>query len=121
MLLSLTPLLHDLALLYLALTLGADGELAHEERAAMRDQLRAWTPGADPALCDHAIREAVLSYGNGVDAERLDALVRGLGSRLDAEGRARVLADLRTLAASDAVVTATEVGFIERIERAWSS
>lgn len=118
---SLTPLLHDLALLYLALTLGADGQLDHEEQAAMRDQLRAWAPGADPALCDHALREASLSYGNGIGTERLDALLKDLQSTLDAQGRARVLADLRALAASDAVVQAPEVAFIDRVERAWAS
>lgn len=106
----LSPLLRDLALLYLALALGTDSELDHEEWATMREQVQAWAPGADPALCDHALREAVLSYGNGLDAERLDA-----------EGRALVLADLRALAASDTVVQDAEVAFIERIERAWAS
>lgn len=116
----LTPLLHDLALLYLALALGTDGELSREELAAIMDQLQSWAPGADPALCEHALREAVLSYGNGVDAERIDALVDGLRSGLGAEGRARVLADLRTLALSDAVVRTQETAFIDRVERAWA-
>ena len=117
----LTPLLHDLALLYLALALGTDGQLTHEEQTAMRDQLRAWAPGTDPALCDHALREAVLSYGDGISVERLDALVEGLRSELDAKGRDRVLADLRAVAASDAVVQTSEVVFIDRVERAWAS
>lgn len=117
----LTTLLHDLALLYLALALGADGHLDSEEQAAMRSQLRAWAPGTDPALCDHALREATLSYGNGMAADRLEALLDRLRSQLDTAGRDRVLADLSKLAAADAKVEATESAFIERVEQAWAS
>lgn len=117
----LTPLLHDLALLYLALTLGSDGRLDHAEQAAMREQLRAWAPGADPALCDHVLREATLSYGNGVGAGRFEALLGRLRNALDADGRARVLADLHALAEADAVVRTGEVALIERVAEAWTA
>ena len=117
----LTLLLHDLALLYLALAHGADGELDHAEQASMRDQLRAWAPGADPALCDHALREAGLSYGNGVDAQRLQDLLDRLHAALDADGRARVLADLTELAQADNVVAPGESALIDRVAAAWAS
>lgn len=117
----LTPLLHDLALLYLALTLGADGDLDQAEQTAMREQLRAWAPGTDPALCDHALREARLSYGNGVDAAQLEELLDRLREALDADGRARVLADLSELARADAVLHKGETALIGRVAEAWTA
>jgi uncharacterized tellurite resistance protein B-like protein len=117
----LTLLLHDLALLYLALAHGADGELDTAEQASMRDQLRAWAPGADPALCDHALREAGLSYGNGVGTQRFDDLLSRLHDALDADGRARVLADLMELAQADDVVEPGETALIDRVAAAWAS
>lgn len=117
---SLAPLLHDLALLYLALALGADGELDREERAAMRDQLRSWAPGTDPVLLDHVLREAALSYENGIEERRLDALLARLRTTLDAEGRAQVLVDLGHLAVADATVHEAETALIERVRQAWA-
>lgn len=117
----LAPLLHDLALLYLALTLGADGTLDREERAAMREQLRAWAPGTDPSRFDHILREAALSYENGLGEQRLGALLSRLHDALDEAGRAQVLADLRRLAVADAAVHRAEVALIERVEAAWAA
>lgn len=117
----LTLLLHDLALLYLALAHGADGKLDASEQASMRDQLRAWAPGTDPALCDHALREAGLSYGNGVSAQRLDDLLQRLHTALDADGRARVLADLVELSEADDRVESGETALIEKVATAWAA
>ncbi|MEP0548835.1 MAG: TerB family tellurite resistance protein [Rhodothermales bacterium] len=117
----LTLLLHDLALLYLALAHGADGELDTAEQASMRDQLRAWAPGTDPALCDHALREAGLSYGNGVGKEKMDDLLQRLHDGLDPDGRARVLADLMELARADDVVEPGETALIDRVAAAWAT
>jgi uncharacterized tellurite resistance protein B-like protein len=116
----LTPVLHDLALLYLALTYGTDGRLDNVEQAAMRDRLFAWAPGLDPTRLDHVLHEAMLSYSNGLDNERLDALLTRLHDVLDAPGRQRVLDDLRTLARADAQVHREEVAFINRVADAWA-
>ena len=117
----LTLLLHDLALLYLALAHGADGELDVAEQASMRDQLRAWAPGTDPALCDHALREAGLSYGNGVGEKRFEELLQRLNAALDADGRARVLADLVELSEADNRVEPGETALIDKVAAAWAS
>ena len=117
----LAPLLHDLALLYLVLTLGADGTLDREERAAMREQLRAWAPGTDPSRFDHILREAALTYENGMGEQKLTALLERLRDALDAPGRAQVLSDLRRLAVADDAVHRAEIALIQRVEEAWDA
>jgi uncharacterized tellurite resistance protein B-like protein len=118
--LPLAPLLHDLALLALTLAHGADGALDRVELAAIWHQLEAWVPGENPALVENVLREATLSYANGLDEARLTALLGRLRDALAPDERARVLADLRILAAADARVEAAEVALIERVETAWA-
>jgi uncharacterized tellurite resistance protein B-like protein len=116
----LTPLLHDLALLFLALTHGADGELDGAEQEAMREQLISWAPGMDPNRIEHVLREATMSYANGLGPERLEVLLGRLQKNLDYDARQRVLADLRTLAQADDEVVHAELRFIDRVEAAWT-
>ena len=110
----MAPLLLDLAVLYRALAFGADGDLDPAEVDAMRSALEAWAPGEDPAGVDHALREAAL-----VDARRaaLEDVIRRVGRALDGPGRARVLADLRTVAEADGRVTQGEKDLFRTIER----
>jgi uncharacterized tellurite resistance protein B-like protein len=99
---------------------GADGTLDRAERAVIWRQLEAWVPGENPALVENVLREAALSYANGLDGERLAALLGRLREALDPADRTRVLADLRTLAAADAEVHASEVALVERVAAAWA-
>jgi uncharacterized tellurite resistance protein B-like protein len=115
----LAPLVSDLGLLYLALAYGADRRLEEVELKAMRDQLETWAPGMDPARLDHILNEVMLTYLNGLDDTRLDALLARLREGLDAAARQRVLSDLRTLASVDDEVHSEEVAFIRRVEEAW--
>lgn len=112
---SMTPLLLDLAVLYRALAFGADGDLDARETDAMRAALEAWVPGQDPASVSHALREAELSapgvVGLGVVLERI-------AGRLDAQGRARVVSDLRRVAEADGRVTGNERDLVGLVERA---
>ena len=112
---SMTPLLLDLAVLYRALAYGADGDLDARETDAMRAALEAWVPGQDPAGVSHALREAQLSdpgvVGLGVVLERI-------AGRLDAQGRARVVSDLRRVAEADGRVTGNERDLVGLVERA---
>ncbi len=81
-----TPLLFDLAVLYRALSFGADGDLDPAEAHATREALRAWAPDEDPARVDHVMREAALAEVRGY---ALDAVVE------------RVAADLQAVAQAD--------------------
>lgn len=109
------PLLLDLAVLYRALSFGADGDLDPAEAEAMRDLLRAWAPGEDPARVDHVVREAALT---DVGILALGPVLERIGAGLDGPARARVVADLRRLAAADGRVTGGERDLLALVERA---
>ena len=111
----MTPLLLDLAVLYRALAYGADGDLDARETDAMRAALEAWVPGQDPAGVDHALREAALV---DVSIVGLGAVLERVGHRLDGPDRARVLTDLRRVAAADGRVTRGEDDLIGWVEKA---
>ena len=111
----MAPLLLDLAVLYRTLAFGADGDLDAREVDAIRAALEAWVPGQDPAGVDHALREAALVE---VSVVGLGAVLERIGGRLDGLGRARVLADLRRVAAADGRVTWGEGDLIDFVERA---
>ena len=112
--------LHDLALLYFALAAGADGRLDRVEVDEVRERLRTWAPERSPAAGDHALREATLSFANGLSPEALETLATRLKGSLEPWRRERVLADLRAVAHVDDVLEAGERAFIARIEALWS-
>ena len=112
----MVPLLFDLAVLYRALAFGADGDLDAREVDAMRAALEAWVPDQDPAGVDHALREAALV---DVSVVGLGAVLERIGRQLDGLDRARVLADLRRVAAADGRVTPGEDDLIDFVERAF--
>lgn len=112
------PLLLDLAVLYRALAFGADADLDPTEVESMRELLQTWAPGEDPARVDHVLREAAL-FGGGAVA--LGEVLDRIGGGLDAPARARVLADLRRLAAADGRVTQGEQDLLALVERVLGS
>lgn len=112
-------LLHDLALLYLGLAHGADGELDPAETHAIAAKLRQWQPDKDPALIDHVIREATLSYLNGPKTDRLHEAITTLKDNLSGELRAAILQDLTEIAQADGLVLSEESNFIEQIADVW--
>jgi uncharacterized tellurite resistance protein B-like protein len=116
--LTLTTL-HDLALLYLGLAHGADGALHDDETDAIAAKLRHWNPDKDPALIDHVIREASLSYLNGPSEERLKEAINTLGDVFPERLLRAILHDLNDIAEADGQVVAEERAFIGRIADAW--
>ena len=94
----MAPLLLDLAVLYRALAFGADGDLDPRE-----------------AGDDHALREAALV---DVGVVGLGTVLERVGRRLARPDQARVLADLRRVAAADGRVTRGEEDLIDFVERA---
>ncbi len=112
-------LLHDLALLYLSLAHGTDDDLAPSESRAMAINLRRWQPDKDPALIDHVIREATLSYLNRANTTRIEDAVQTLKEALPEETRSEILNDMVELARADGKVLAAEGGFIRKVAEAW--
>ena len=112
-------LLHDMALLYLGLAHGADGSLDPEETHEIAAKLRRWQPDKDPALIDHVMREASLSYMNGPNVETVEEAVGTLKEALPEDVRAAVLRDLADIARADGYFAAGESDFINSLAQAW--
>ena len=112
-------LLHDLALLYLGLAHGVDENLDPAETLQISASLRRWQPDKDPALIDHVIREASLSYLNGAKPERLREAVHILRDTLTKDLRTTILHDLSAIARADGEILSEERDFIESIAREW--
>ena len=112
-------LLHDMALLYLGLAHGADGNLHPEETHEIAAKLRRWQPDKDPALIDHVMREASLSYLNGANASRVEEAVGTLREALPETLRQAVLRDLADIARADGSVATGESDFIQSLAQAW--
>lgn len=112
-------LLHDLALLYLGLAHGADEDLDPAETRQISASLRRWQPNKDPALIDHVIREATLTYMNGANPQRLDEAVDVLKKALPQDLRATILSDLSDIARADGEILTEEKDFIYRLAGEW--
>lgn len=112
-------LLHDLALLYLGLAHGADEDLDPAETRQISASLRRWQPNKDPALIDHVIREATLTYMNGANPQRLDEAVDVLKNALPRDLRATILSDLSDIARADGEILTEEKDFIYRLANEW--
>ena len=112
-------LLHDMALLYLGLAHGTDRDLDPAETRAISAKLRVWQPHRDPALIDHVIREATLTYLNGASRERLREAVLVLKESLPDTVLQQMLKDLSDIARADGEIMHEERRFIEHIAKSW--
>jgi len=112
-------LLHDLALLYLGLAHGADEDLHPAETKQIAASLRRWQPHKDPALIDHVIREATLTYLNGANSERMTEAVQVLRDALPQNLRVTILHDLTEIARADGEILSEERNFISKIASEW--
>lgn len=117
---STLSLLHDLTLLFFRLAHGADQELTLEERAVITQRLRQWLPDQNPALIEHVIRDAALTYLEGMDEAAFEDLINRLGTRLDEPMREVVLNDLSEIAQADGVLQISEKEVLDQIQEAWA-
>lgn len=112
-------LLHDLALLYLGLAHGADEDLDPAETRQISASLRRWQPDKDPALIEHVIREATLTYLNGTSSARVHEAVQVLKEALSSDLRATILHDFADIARADGEILSTEEDFIQYVADEW--
>ena len=110
--------LHDLVLLYMGLA-RADDELDPDETQEIALKLRQWQPNKDPALIDHVIREAELTYENDLDDDRLEEATSNLGEAFPEKLRRDILKDMADIARADNTVEFAETHFIHRIADIW--
>ena len=111
--------LHDLALLYLGLAKGADEELDPSETKEMALKLRRWQPQRDPALIDHVIREAMMTYLNDPTDERLQEAAENLTDAFSDNLRQSILQDLADIARADGRVISGETSYIQNLAETW--
>lgn len=113
-----TPL-HDLALIYLALTHGADAELDASEMDAMAVKLRAWNETFDLDRIKRVMQEVMLVYMSGSSEQMLEAAIASVGETLSKPRRIAVLNDLADIASADGMIVMGEVNFIQQLAREW--
>ena len=111
--------LHDVALLYLALAHGTDMEIDPTEQATMVDRLKLWYPDAGPARAERVMHEVMLTYLGGHSREMIDAAIASIKAAMRKEERIAVLNDLADLATADGTLVPGEVSFIQQLARYW--
>lgn len=112
-------LLHDLALLYLALVHGADAEIAPSELEVMAAKLKDWRPAARRSDIQRITDEVMLIYVSQSGRQMLEASVVSLQEQLAKVQRVAILNDLAELASADGLLAPGEVSFIQQLARQW--
>ncbi len=111
--------LHDLALIYLALTHGADAELDTSEMDAMALKLKSWNEGFDVERIRKVMSEVMLVYMSGSSDQMLEAAIASVGASMSKPRRIAVLNDLADIASADGMIVMGEVNFIQQLAREW--
>ena len=114
------PVLADLAALAVALGIGADGDLASAEAAALRQALHDWQKALGGGDADAALGLALRRGGTGRDRRLFDEAAEHAAAVLDPPLRARVLADLTALARADGRLLAREADLLDALADAWA-
>lgn len=112
--------LHDLGLLYLALTHGADAQLVESEKAEMAHKLGEWSreTGEGPGIED-VMHEVMLAYMSDTSDHMIESAVMSVAQSMPKPLRIAVLNDLADMASADGQVVAGEVTFIQQLAQAW--
>lgn len=116
--LSWSPV-HDLALIYLALTHGADAEIDPNEMSVMAQKLRQWTPEQASSKLSDVLEEVMLVYVGESRAQMLDTSVASLRQSIPKKQRIAILNDLADIASADGMIVPGEVGFIQHLAQQW--
>lgn len=116
--LSWTPV-HDLALIYLALTHGADAEIDPNEMSVMAEKLRQWASDENPDQLSDVLEEVMLVYVGESRAQMLDTSVASVRESIPKKERVAILNDLADIASADGMIVPGEVGFIQHLAHQW--
>ncbi len=110
---------HDLALIYLALTHGADAEINPNEMTMMAQKLRQWAPPTQSTKLNDILNEVMLMYVGESRAQMLDTSVASLRGTITKGQRIAILNDLADIASADGMIVPGEVGFIQHLAQQW--
>ena len=111
--------LHDLGLIYLALTHGADEVLDDSEKEAMADKLQTWNEDLSEERIREVMNDVMLVYMGGSSDQMLEAAIASVGDAMNKPRRIAVLNDLADIASADGSIVMGEVSFIQQLARDW--
>lgn len=110
---------HDLALIYLALTHGADEELDSSEVDAMARKLSEWRTNFNLDQIKTIMREVMLVYMGSSGDQMLEAAIASVAESTPKPTRIAILNDLADIASADGTIVMGEVDFIQQLARDW--
>lgn len=110
---------HDLALIYLALTHGADDELDASEIDAMSKKLSEWNTHSSREAVKKIMREVMLVYVGSSGDQMLEASIASVADEMSKPSRIAILNDLADIATADGTIVMGEVDFIQQLARDW--
>ena len=105
---------HDVALVYLALSHGADADLAPVEATASRRHLRMWFPAISDDDLDCLAEETMRVYMGEDRSAMVETSAEAVRQGLRDGEHLGLLNDLADLAHADGVLHPGEVAFIQR-------
>lgn len=111
--------LHDVALLYLALAHGTDMDIDPAEQTTMVEKVRSWYPEIGSTQVQRVLQEVMLTYLGGHSRQMVDAAMVSIKEVLSKEERISVLNDLADLATADGAIVPGEISFIQQLARYW--
>jgi uncharacterized tellurite resistance protein B-like protein len=110
---------HDLALIYLALTHGADEELDASEIDAMSQKLSEWNTHSSGEAVKKIMREVMLVYVGSSGDQMLEASIASVADEMSKPSRIAILNDLADIATADGTIVMGEIDFIQQLARDW--
>jgi len=110
---------HDLALIYLALTHGADEELDASEIDAMSQKLSEWNTHSSREAVKKIMREVMLVYVGSSGDQMLEASIASVADEMSKPSRIAILNDLADIATADGTIVMGEIDFIQQLARDW--
>jgi uncharacterized tellurite resistance protein B-like protein len=111
---------HDLALIYLALTHGADDDLDSAEVDAMSRKLREWQQDTfEVDRIRKIMQDVMLVYVGSSGEQMLEAAIASVADSMPKPTRIAILNDLADIATADGTVVMGEVDFIQQLARDW--
>ncbi len=110
---------HDLGLIYLALTHGADAEMDPDEVRLMLEKLQEWNPESTPGQLARVMQDVMLVYVGGSGKQMLETSVATVKHFLPKKQRVAVLNDLADIASADGMIVPGEVSYIQHLARQW--
>lgn len=111
---------HDLALLFVALAYGTDRRLSENEVSTITRALKHWNPEASDDAIRTIIVEAMTVLMEDGASDEVSRSVTRLGQELSEEGLSRVLEQVTRIAEADGILLRREEHLIGTLAEAWS-